>query len=226
MKALGRTDRRHRRRQHLWPRGRRPRPDGRDRRSDSRDVGRRPHRDRDRRQPLHPVRGDRLHRQQRRGDAVRRPRRCQARLPCRHRQCGGPGTAFAVVARPRHQRDGRADRRQGAFAAGAVADALSQFAAASAFAQARRRSARSRRAGAQHLPDLLPRPAARHLRRLRRRQVGAVVDAGTQCRRRHHRDRPRRRTRPRGAGISAGRPRRGRAWRAPWWWWRPRTNLP
>ena len=115
----------------------------------------------------------------------------------------------AVLARPRHQRDGRADRRQGAAAAGAVADAVPQLAAAGAFAQARRRAARSRRARAQYLPDLLPRPAARHLRRLRRRQVGAAVDAGAQCRCRHHGDRPGRRTRPRGAGIPAGRPRRG-----------------
>ena len=44
-----------------------------------------------------------------------------------------------LVARPRHQRDGRADRRQGAAAAGALADALSQLAAAGAFAQAGRR---------------------------------------------------------------------------------------
>ena len=33
---------------------------------------------------------------------------------------------------------------------------------------------------AQHVLDLLPRPAARHLRRLRRRQVGVAVDAGAQ----------------------------------------------
>ena len=40
---------------------------------------------------------------------------------------------------------------------------------------------------AQHLPDLLPRPAHGHFRRLRRRQVGAAVDAGAQRRCRHHR---------------------------------------
>ncbi len=66
-----------------------------------------------------------------------------------------------LVARPRHQRDGRADRRQGAAAAGAVTDALSQFGSPSAFAQAGRAAARSRRPCAQYLPDLLPRPAAR-----------------------------------------------------------------
>ena len=37
------------------------------------------------------------------------------------RQCRRPGAAVAGLARPRHQRDGRADRRQGAAAAGAVA---------------------------------------------------------------------------------------------------------
>ncbi len=112
------------------------------------------------------------------------------------------------LARPRGQRDGRADRRQGAAAAGAVAYALPQLAAAGAFAQAGRRAARSRRARAQYLPDLLPRPAHGHLRRLRRRQVGAAVDAGPQrrCRRLGHR--PDRRTRPRGAGVPAGRSRR------------------
>ena len=97
---------------------------------------------------------------------------------------------------------------KGPLTARPVADAVPQPAAAGAFAQPRRRAARSRRARAQHLPHLLPRPAAGHLRRLRRRQVGAAVDAGAQCRRRHLGDRPRRRTRPRGAGIPAGRPRR------------------
>ena len=172
------------------------------------DVGRRAHRHRDRRRSLHPGRGDRLFRQQCRGDAVRRARRRAARLPRRDRQCGEPGAAVAGLARPRHQCDGRADRRQGAAAAGAVADALSQFAAAGAFAQAGRPAARSRRARAEYLPDLLPRPAAGHFRRLRRRQIGAAVDAGAQCRCRRLRDRADRRTRPRGAGIPAGRSRR------------------
>ena len=76
---------------------------------------------------------------------------------------------------------------KGPLTQGALADALPQLAAAGPFAQARRRAARSRRARAQYLPDLLPRPAAGHLRRLRRRQVGAAVDAGAQCRCRHHR---------------------------------------
>ena len=48
------------------------------------------------------------------------------------------------------------------------------------------------------------RAAARHLRRLRRRQIGAVVDACPQRGRRHFGDRPCRRTWPRGAGVSAG----------------------
>ena len=66
----------------------------------------------------------------------------------------------AVMARTCYQRHGRADRRQRAAAAGAVAGAVPQFAAAGAFAQAGRRAARSRRARAEHIPDLLPRPAA------------------------------------------------------------------
>jgi flagellum-specific ATP synthase len=40
-----------------------------------------------------------------------------------------------------------------------------------------RSSARPRRPRAQHIPDLLPRSAARHLRRIWRRQIGALVDA-------------------------------------------------
>ena len=92
---------------------------------------------------------------------------------------------------------------------GRFADALSQQPAAGAFAPACRPPARSRRARAQHVSDLLPRPAHGHLCRLRRRQVGAAVDAGAQCRCRCRRHRADRRTRPRGAGISAGRSRRG-----------------
>src|SRR5258705_3212451 len=60
-------------------------------------------------------------------------------------------------------------------------------------AHSRWRAARSRRTGPQYIRDLLPRPAARHLRRLRRRQVGPVVDARAQCLRRYHSDPPGRR---------------------------------
>ena len=100
---------------------------------------------------------------------------------------------------------------KGPLGAGAVADAVSQPAAAGAFAAPRRPAARSRRPRVKYLSHLLPRPAARHLRRMRRRQVGAAVDAGAQCRCGYLGDRPGRRTRPRGAGIFAGRPRRGGA---------------
>ena len=131
-----------------------------------------------------------------------------ARLPCGHCHGGQSGAAVIGLARPRHQRHGRTDRRQGAAGAGAIANALPQFAAAGAFAQAGRGAARSRRPCAQHVPDLLPRPAARHLRRFRRRQIGAAVDAGAQRRCRHYCYRPDRRTWPRGAGISAGGSRR------------------
>ena len=115
---------------------------------------------------------------------------------------------------------------KGPIDAGHFADDLPQPAAAGAFAQAGRQAARSRRARAQYIPYLLPRPAHGYLRRFRRRQIGAAVDAGAQCRCRRHRDRPGRRTRPRGAGIPAGRSRRGRALRVPSSWSRPRTNRP
>ena len=65
------------------------------------------------------------------------------------------------------------------------------------------------RAGDQHLHDLLPRPAHGHFLRLRRRQIGAALHAGAQCRGRRLGDRPDRRARPRGAGIPAGRSGRG-----------------
>ena len=120
----------------------------------------------------------------------------------------GRGAAVAGLARPRRQCHGRADRRQGSAAGRAVALSVPQRAAAGACPPARRRAARSRGARAQHLHHLLPRPAHGHLLRLRRRQVGAAVDAGAQRRRRRLGDRAGRRARPRGAGIPAGRPRR------------------
>ena len=83
------------------------------------------------------------------------------------------------------------------------------LAAAGACAPPRRCAARSRRAGAQYLPDRVPRPAHGHFFGLRRRQVGPPVDAGTQCRGRRLGHRPRRRAGARGAGIPPGRPGRG-----------------
>ena len=144
-----------------------------------------------------------------RGDAVRRPRRGAARLPRRDRQCRRPGAAVS-----RHgsaassTRMGEPIDGKGPLPQGPSPMPVSQLAAAGAFAQAGRHAARSRRPLPEYLPDLLPRPAARHFRRLRRRQIGAAVDAGAQCRCRHHGDRAGRRTRPRGAGVLAGRPRR------------------
>ncbi len=123
----------------------------------------------------------------------------------------GCGAAVGRLARPRRQRAGRADRRARAAAAGAGALFLPLVAAAGACPPPRRRAARSRRARAQYLRHLLPRPAHGHLRRLRRRQIGAAVDAGAQRGRRRFGDRPGRRTRPRGAGVLAGRPRPGRS---------------
>ena len=123
--------------------------------------------------------------------------------------CCGCGAAIGRLARPRRQRDGRADRRQGPAAARAVALSVPQCAAARACAPPRRRAARSRRARAQHIPHLLPRPAHGRVRGLGRRQIGAALDAGAQRRGRRVGDRARRRARPRGAGVPAGRSRRG-----------------
>jgi len=46
----------------------------------------------------------------------------RARLPRHDRQCRKPGAAISIVARPCHQRDGGADRRQGSAGARPVAD--------------------------------------------------------------------------------------------------------
>ena len=78
---------------------------------------------------------------------------------------------------------------KGPLLLGAVALSVPQHAAAGACAPPRRRAARSRRARAQYLHHLLPRPAHGHLLRLRRRQIGAAVDAGAQRRRPTSRDR-------------------------------------
>ncbi len=105
-------------------------------RSDSRDVGRFPHCGRDRRRPFHPLRGDRLLRQQCGGDAVRwgwtacgvAAARSSPTLPTR---CGRPqawlGRVINAMGEPI---DGK-----GAVAARRLADAVPQFAAAGAFAQ-------------------------------------------------------------------------------------------
>ena len=96
---------------------------------------------------------------------------------------------------------------KGPLPQGRIAYPLRNRAAAGACAQARAGQDRSRRARAQHLPDLLPRPAHGHLRRLGRRQVDAAVDDRALHRGRRDRDRPGRRARPRGAGIHRGRSR-------------------
>ena len=180
--------------------------------------------DRDRRRPVDPLRGGRLLRRPRARHAVCRARRRAARLPGGGLQRGRRDPAVRALARPRRQRHGRADRRPGAAAAGPGALSVSHLAAAGARPHAGRRAARSRRARAQHLPHRLPRPAHGHLLRLRRRQIGAAVDAGAQRVGRHLGDRSGRRTRPRGAGVPAGRPRARRALRARWWWSRPPTS--
>ncbi len=171
-----------------------------------------------------PLRGGRLFRRQCAADAVCAAGRGAARLPGGGVGGAGGGAAVAGLARPGRQRHGRADRRQGPAAVGADALSVPGVAAGRPCPQARRRSDRSRRPRAQHLHHLLPRPAHGHLLRLRRRQVGAAVDAGAQRRRRRLGDRADRRARPRGAGIPPGRPRRSRAWPARSWWWRPPTS--
>ena len=126
------------------------------------------------------------------------------------RRAAGAVRPSERLARPRRQRHGRADRRQGPAAVRDRRPIRSAPRRRRRMRAAGRRAARSRRARAQHLPHLLPRPAHGHLLRLRRRQVGAAVDAGAQRRRRCLGDRPGRRTRPRGAGVLAGRSRPGR----------------
>ena len=224
MRALARADRGTRRRRDLRPGGRRARPDGRGGRAAPRHVGRRPGGDRDR--PAKPIPCEVVGFSG--GNALLMPfaplegvrRGCRAVVSA----VRGRGAAVAGLARPGGQRHGRADRRQGPAAVGPAALSVPRAAAAGPCPPAGRRADRPRRARAQHLRHLLPRPAHGHLLRLRRRQVGAAVDAGAQRRRRRLGDRADRRARPRGAGIPAGRSRRGRAWPARSWWWRPPTS--
>ena len=96
----------------------------------------------------------------------------------------------------------------GPAAAGAGDLSLARRPAPRPRAAPRRRPARSRHSLHQHLPDHVRRPAHGHLRRLRRRQVGAALDARPLHRRRRGGDRPRRRARARGPGIPPGRSRR------------------
>jgi hypothetical protein len=172
----------------------------------------------------HSLRGGRLCRRPGAAHALRRPRRRPPRL--QGAGVAGPGgrPADQGLARAGGERHGRAHRRQGAAAAGGRPDAVPGRSAGRPRPPPRRRAARSRRAGAQHFPHLLPRPAHGHLRRFRRRQVRAAVDARAQCRCRRLGDRPDRRARPRGAGVPAGRSRRGGARSARWWWSRPPTS--
>ena len=128
------------------------------------------------------------------------------------------------LARAGGQCHGRADRRQGPAAVGPAALSVPGVAAGGPCPPAGRRPDRPRRARAQHLHHLLPRPAHGHLLGLRRRQIGAAVDAGAQRRGRRRGDRADRRTRPRGPGVPAGRSGRGRAWPGRSWWWRPPTS--
>ena len=171
-----------------------------------------------------PLRGRGLSRRPRARHAVRRARRRAARLPGGGRDRRRQYPSVRALARPRGQRHGRADRRLGRAAAGTGAVPVPLIAAAGACPHAGRRAARSRRARAQYLSHRLPRPAHGHFLRLRRRQVGAAVHAGPQRVGRHFGDRPGRRTRPRGAGILAGRSGPGRSWRVRWWWYRPPTS--
>ena len=70
------------------------------------------------------------------------------------------------------------------------------------------RPRRPRRPRARRADPLRPRPAPRHLRRLRRRQVVAARHDRPLDDRRGQRDRTRRRARPRGPGVHRARPRR------------------
>ena len=101
-------------------------------------------------------------------------------------------------------------RRQGAAAPRARRLCGQGAAAGGPCARQGRRQARSGRARAQHLRHLLQGPAHGHLLGLGRRQIDLDVDDGAQHRRRCHRHRAGRRTRPRAQGIHRGRSGRGR----------------
>ena len=108
-------------------------------------------------------------------DAVRRPRRRRPRLQGRGRRmpsrwCARPRAGSAAWSTRWASRSTARVRCSTAT----IAYPLRNQPAARPFAPARRRQDRSRRARDQHLPHLLPRPAHGHLRRLRRRQVGAA----------------------------------------------------
>ncbi len=120
---------------------------------------------------------------------VRRTRRGPARLSRRDRQCRQPGAALAVMARRVINAMGEPIDGKGPLPSG---PSPMPFRNSPPPAHSRKRVGKPLDLGvrgAQYLSDLLPRPAARHLRRLRRRQIGVAVDAGAQCRRRHHGDR-------------------------------------
>ena len=173
----------------------RARPARRDLRPDQRDEPRRPGRHRDRTRRPRPLRGHRLFRREGAGHALWRARRRPPRLPglCRpHCRRSAPHHGLA---RPRRRCARPAGRWWPAAATRRAHHSLPQRPAAGPCPKAGRPAARSRRARPQHLSDLLPWPAHGHLRRLRRRKVGAFVDAGPlrAGRRQHHR--PGRRTR-------------------------------
>ena len=218
--------RRDRRARRVRARRRRARASHRDRRTCRGDASRRAarHRDRSRRRSL---RGHRLLGRAGARHAVRRP--CRACAAAARRMCAMRMDGVQPsngLARPRRRRPRPPHRRQGAAAAGRRASIPSGPIRRRPCAPPRRRAARSRRAGHQHLPDHLPRPAHGHLRRLRRRQVGAALDDGALHGRRRRGDRARRRARPRGPGIPPGRSRRGGPRAAPSSSSRPPTSRP
>ncbi len=154
-------------------------PDGRGRRPTACDVGRRPggHRDAGKNIPCEVVgfSGN---------NALLMP---FAPLEGVRRGCRALVTSVAGAVRPSAGWLGRVVNAlgepidgKGRAAARTLALSVPQYAAARPCPAPGRLAARPRRARAQHLRHLLPRPAHGHFLGLGRRQIGAAVDAGAQ----------------------------------------------
>ena len=141
----------------------------------------------------------------------------------RRRSPVGAGAARPRARRPRPCRSTAASRSAG----GRRRDVAGRRAA-------RRRRCCARRIDATACPSACARstrsipcgarPAPRHLRRLRRRQVDAARHDRPQHRGRGQRHRPDRRARPRGARVHRARPRPGGPGALAWSWSRPPTS--
>ena len=150
-------------------------------------------------------------------------RGCAAHVAARRRV----GTPLPCLARSRRRCAGAPDRRWSAHCGRRNALSVSVRASCGPYPPAGDGAARSRRAGAQHLHDMLPGPENGHFRRLRRRASPLLL---SMLARYTAADvaviRPCRRARTRGAGISPGRSRTRGDWHAPSLWSPPPTSPP